>query len=929
MNPLKKKQFRRIAAGSDDEDTAKAEPVPAPKSLAPSIKSRTSGLPSRVSLRDDDASELADSAPEVRMRASGMPAFPRAPPAASGEELGEKGAGAEPAAGEYSADRIRALRAAQTFRLSVATSGAGSAQTTSGVSSAAGSESVAAAAGARAPVLVAVVEGATEAEPDDAMRQAALRAKAKREAARRKGVGSAGSALLDATASNEAADDFMPLNAKETAPPALAAQSSNIGNAAGRTLEILAAQERGDGASNAVAAPFLPALPQQPWPGASADPAGALRALRASLANAAGSARAAATTAEREVARISAEIEETASTAATARAAIAEAAAPSYDWYASLRAYAEELIACLREKRARVAELEAASDALEAAISQLRANRRSADLADEIADITENSSSGTLVSCGGTIPPPDQSSAHARDARRARRSARRARISALLRRSSRALAAGRVVGVSDLHALSDGDDSPTERSYSSEKRGDVARAARLLLSDVDARYSSVGSVLRHFGPWKSHRSFSRSYVDTLAGASLAELLAVLVRIDLAGSWAPLVPLGAAIAHASASSEVTDEDASNGARSGLGLSASAPAAPESLQDDPMRRAVAEAFSTPLRSASATEPLYRHLCRDAIVAAVAAAGGALTLDRFDWFRDVWSYGELPLAASTPSTAALDAEERLLPRVIQVSATSRLASYLRHAYNPASLVETSVAVAALKECLEYEPEAGAVTTCVAALATRLQVAVNDAVLPVLITEAQGHVGFSGVESTGGWHAVDTDPQQGVGGAQAVPSKALHNVTVLLFLQLVKLVHCISAWDFALAPALLRRLIETQCVGAIAGPLLAYTANQAEAACAAVKQDQRHSHEGYTAIASVNLHGAVVTALAQALPAAWWLDQTSDPCAGLPCSRAISLWLSAEEARNACGSNAASDTPVWLAIMQSLRVTVKNDGL
>jgi len=48
----------------------------------------------------------------------------------------------------------------------------------------------------------------------------------------------------------------------------------------------------------------------------------------------------------------------------------------------------------------------------------------------------------------------------------------------------------------DLEALCDGGTSDTEVARAVEVRGDLAAAARLLLSDVDERYASVGAVLR-------------------------------------------------------------------------------------------------------------------------------------------------------------------------------------------------------------------------------------------------------------------------------------------------------------------------------------------------------------------------------------------------------------------------------------------------
>ncbi len=921
MKETKKKQFRRIAAVSDDDDGM----VPEKSISRPRAGGTRLSSGGAVDLSSDLSGDLT-----IRMHASGGIDVKKNFDIAlrTDSDMGARG-------GEYSAERLRALKMAQTFRLSVASSG-GRTHTREKNNEDGTLEPLE----TPASVQVAVVED-VDAEPDDSMRHAALNAKARREAARRSG-GTGISALHDAAAVSES-DDILLLSTKmkSAAPSSLL----KIGSSEGRLLHVVAANDD----HGAMALP--PASLQPPmsvttpsWNAASNDPSGVLRTLRSALVAVAANAKSVASAAERDTLRVSTEIESAMSAAANARTASMATAAPSYDWYAGLRFYAEELVSCLREKQARIIDLEGAYDSLETAISQTRTKRRAADLADEVAELTSTGASAAAIleSCGGTLLSAALGSS---DSRRVRRHARRARIAAPLRRLCRALAAGRLVSTADLHCLSDGDESPSESSYATAKRSDVATAARLLLSDVDARYSSAGAVLGQFGPWKTHAIFGSSYVDTLAGVSLADLLAILVRIDLAGSWSLLT-----LAQPPETVPADRDDGALGMRTvGLGLGMSNTDTSLGIDSatpilgDPLRHGVKVA----LRKADVTIVDGQNVAcnRGGLEAAISSAGDALSLDRNDWFRAVWAYGELPLAAamsgaaSPVSAAALEAEDRLLPRVIQASATSRLASFLRHVYDPNSLVETSIVVAALKECLTYEPDTTAVTSCVAALATRLQVAVNDATLPVITSEEatlaggthQGH--GTTIGGGGGWHAVNADSQlpntESLDAAAGASSpRFLHPLTVLHFLQLVKLVQCIAAWEFALAPALLHRLIEDQCITLIAGPLLAYAATRADSACAAAEQlstqpaGKLHSHSRHaasvqTAVDAVNLHGALVVALAMSLPQALWQGVPAKPPKVLPCRDAVDKWIRVQKLEVA---GTASVLPAWLVVLRTL---------
>lgn len=953
-----KKQFRRLAAGSDDDDddsgpvisrmkSAKAAGVASGGKKPGGIPLAAGLAPSRSSLRHDFLDDpAAPPAPGgFRMQASHP-----LPDTGVGTAAVQAGGGG----GEYSGDRLRALRASQLFRLSVA-SGAGDTGGAASNDTAPAAAAAAAVPGAGAPppppppreVLVAVVEGGADAADADAgetesLKRAAALAKAKREDARRRGGGAP-----SASVAVEDPDDYVPLRLRATASAGTAAAPAShplprlapapeldddedgaggaallaAAAAAPRSLPLPDLSQPPAAPATAVGLPGARAAQQQsaaatgpPPPTrqlsgfgaapAPADPAVLLRAMRATLAGAAAQARSAADAAEREVARLSAEAEEATAAATAARAATKATAAPAYDWYAGLRVYCEELTACVREKAEGVRALEAAADELEAAVTVQRARRRAADVSEEVAELTDAAAAArvaggavdggqavaesvTLVGCGGMLPQPpalataaDRSAA---DARRARRQVRRARIAAPLRRLSRALAAGRSVSTSDLHSLSDGDASDSETAYAASKRSDVAAAARLLFSDVDERYATPGAVLARFRPWKAHAVFGAAYANTLAVVSIGELVAVLVRADLAASWRlvapppPPPPEGETPAPGTAAAG--DDDLGPRAGGGLGFTApaeEAPRPPPPTAADPLKEAVRSA----LRQAGQSS------AEDAgIDGAVAAATEHLTLDRFAWFRALWEFGEVPLApgAAAAHPAAQAAEERLLPQVVQAAATVRLAAWLRHVYDPASLSATAVAVAALREALEYEPDATAVTSCVAALAARLQSAVNEAVLPVLLCGG-------GVES-GGWHAVDDG---GAGNPLPGGAPTPHPLTLLRFLELAKLMRGIAAWEFALAPALLRRLLEESCVRGVARPLLDCTAAAAGAALAAAHAASPPSARlaaTHAAAGAVNLHGSLLAVLVAALPRSWRGGGADGPCAGLACADALAM--------------------------------------
>ena len=954
----KKKLFRRIAAGSDNDDDDSGPVLSRTKP-----KAAAKGAPPRSNLRHDFVDDSTLPTPGVvRMQASAptVQAVAAAVPA-SGQNPGAAAA----TGGEYSQDRLRALRASQLFRLSVASDGAGSGGGDAGNLGASGAP----AQPPGAPVIVVDSDAApdVDAATEEGIRRAGMLAKAKREQARRRG---GGAVMIDAAEAVGPAD-FIPLGRRATQSTAIGEGGVSTARASHGALARLEASgvvdvDDADGPGAAVMSaaraplPLLPPAapltavglhsnahrqqPQQlyaaPTPYVApltSDPPPVLRRMRAALAGAAEQARAAAEAAEREVARVSVEVEEATAASAAARKATAATAAPAYDWYAGLRAYCDELTACLREKSGGVRALEGASEELESAVTLRRSRRRAADLADEVAELTDgaalvaleerrNQNPVRLVGCGGTL---QQAAAgadrEATEARRVRRQARRAKITAPLRRLSRALVAGRVVSTADLHSLSDGDISDSEVAYAAEKRRDLAAAARLSLSDVNERYATPGAVLDHFRPWKTHATYGTTYAHTLACVSLGELVAVLVRADLAAQWRLLA------APASEPREPEPEperDASaSDAPSGGGLGFAAAIAPPPL---PARAAPADALSEDvsraLRQAGPTLPSESGGFEDSsgLGAAVAAAASHLSLDRFDWFRALWEYGETPLAPGVAAAhpAAQAAEERLLPQVVQASATLCLSAFLRHSYDPASLASTAVAVAALRECLEYEPDATAVTRCVAALAARLQGAVNDAALPVLLlggSESEGERG-------GEWHAVDEGLPNAAGAAVVSPQLAtLHPLTVLCFLELVKLVRCIAAWEFALAPALLRRLLEDQCVGAVARPLLNWAAGAARAALAAAQAplppDQRLA-AAHGALGAVNLHGSLVAALASALPQSW---RGGGSCAGLQCADAVA-WLHSATALLAAavppggGATTASQHPAWSAVLAAV---------
>lgn len=957
----KKKQFRRAVDVEEDDDDDAGPVLSRSKAAAPmlaagkprgSVGAVAGGVSARSNLR-----ELDDDAPvQIRMQASGTRAAVPAP------------APAVEAGGEYSSERLRALRASQHFRLSVATDS---------TPSEADSASLQAGALTLAPslpseTLVAVVEGGDAADVDAAsearIKQAAALAKAKREQARRTGGGIAPDVGADP-------DDYVPLRLRSkgqasggveaggalprgAVPHGLALAGDEDSDAVAEALMPSASRLLPTGGvapaapASAVGIPshhLLHAHPQQLQQHAglsrglqsavapASDPAATIRALRATLVGAASQARAAAEAAEREVARIAVEVQEATAAATAARSATLATAAPTYDWYAGLRAYGEELVACLREKAGGVRALETAADDLEAALTLKRARRRAADLADEVFELTDASAAAsaaaqestrpaqvTLVGCGGALEARHADDPGAVAGRRDRRHARRAKIAAPLRRFSRALAAGRAVSAADLEALCDGDTSDTEVARAVEKRGDLAAAARLLLSDVDGRYASVGAVLERFRPWKTHATYAKAYANTLACISLGELLAVLVRADLVTSWrlfGPPPPTAAA-------GQKADADAAADLRpmaGGLGWDATASAAGVAdTSRSPPQDPLLDAVSAALRGGGGSEDAGTT----ALDAAVAAAGPPLALDQFAWFRSLWDYGEAQLEAGAAAAhpAAQAAEERLLPQVIQASATARLAAHLRHAYDPTSLASTAVAVAALKECLVYEPDATAVTSCVAALAARLQVAVNDAVLPVLVFGGAGE---------GRWQSVE----DGSAGAAAVEGLSLHPLTVLRFLELARLVRSIAAWEFALAPALLRRMIEEQCIGVVAQPLLAATGSAARAAVAGAQQAAGSAEHRLTvahaALGSVNLHGALLAVLAASLPQSWHPGSSSASgasggsavssggwCAGLGAAEALSLWQRAaalQVAATAPGADARPlAPPAWCAALE-----------
>lgn len=948
----KKKQFRRIAAGSDDDDDS------GPVLSRTKPKAAAKGAPPRSNLRHDFVDDPTLPAPGVvRMQASAPTVLAVA---AAAPASGQDPVAAAASSGEYSQDRLRALRASQHFRLSVASDGAGSGRGGDGNLGAAGAPVQP--PGASVIVVDSDAAADVDAATEEGVRRAGMLAKAKREQARRRG---GGAVTIDA---NEAVGpaDFIPLGRRAT-------QSTDIGEGGvmkarashGALARLEAAggvdADEGDGPGaallSAARAP-LPLLPpaapltavglhsnvhrqQQyaaPTPYAApvtSDPPAVLRRMRAALAGAAEQARAAAEAAEREVARISVEVEEATAAAAAARKTTAATAAPAYDWYAGLRAYCDELTACLREKSGGVRALEGASEELESAVTLRRCRRRAADLADEVAELTDaaalvalegrhNQEPVRLVGCGGTLQQAAASAdREATDARRMRRQARRAKVTAPLRRLSRALVAGRVVSIADLHSLSDGDVSDSEAAYAAEKRSDLAAAARLLLSDVNERYATPGAVLDHFRPWKTHATYGTTYAHTLACVSLGELVAVLVRADLAAQWRLLAAPASEPREPEPERDASGGDAPSGG--GLGFAAAIAPPPPPAHAAPAD-ALSEDVSRALRLAGSAPPSESGGSDDSsgLGAAVAAAASHLSLDRFDWFRALWEYGETPLASGVAAAhpAAQAAEERLLPQVVQASATLCLSAFLRHSYDPASMASTAVAVAALRECLEYEPDATAVTRCVAALAARLQGAVNDAALPVLLlggSEAGGDRG-------GEWHAVDVGLPNASGAAVVSPQLAtLHPLTVLCFLELVKLVRCIAAWEFALAPALLRRLLEDQCVGAVARPLLDWTTGAARAALAAAQAplppDQRLA-AAHSALGAVNLHGSLVAALASALPQSW---RGGGSCAGLQCADAVA-WLHSASAFLAAavppggGATTAGQHPAWCAVVAAV---------
>jgi hypothetical protein len=542
----------------------------------------------------------------------------------------------------------------------------------------------------------------------------------------------------------------------------------------GLTVDDASWQQGGGGGPGGGRAP--PANGALGLPVASSVPVDAdavVDAALAALSRDAATTRQAAGAAERDAARTAAELAALRASMPALRTRLTTASA-SFDTYAGLRAYLTDWVACLREKAGLVDEWHAAEAAFVAGRARRRATAARALVAADVARATSRDGC-TLVLAGGWAPLPPGAGGVAQGAGDAVVLAPAAADA--LSRAAAALASGSELVVdaacdyasaAAAAAPAPSGGSPTASRDEGDAEDDAAAAGRLrsaaalLLADVQDDFSLAGSALARFASWRSHPQLAvaRTYADAYAYASLGDLLALVVRAQLAGGWHPLAaPPGGGGGSAGAAAEA----------------------------DPSLDARFEWFRAAWEYGEGTQASLGRL-------QPAGGGGG-------------GGGGGPDAGVAEAAAS---DESLLPRLAVSGAVPRLAVLLRHAggaWDPACPASTARCVAAVKEVLLYDPAPDALASVLGAVAGALQEAVGDACVPVLVAARRA------VPAPAPPAPSPASPPDALACATG-----LNPATLRCFLHAVALLRGVAAWGFALAPALVARL----AVGGVVGKAL-----------------------------------------------------------------------------------------------------------